>query len=63
MSWLHHLATNDKEEDIVELLRSLKWSKSAAKIGASEFVKAANQIKEDKKEIPKFKNGKKKENG
>ncbi len=59
MSWLHHLATNDKEEDIVELLRSLKWSKSAAKIGASEFIKAANQIKE---ETPKFKNGKKEEN-
>ena len=48
MSWIHHLAINENETDLIDLLRSLKWSKTAAITGAKEFIKAANQISEDK---------------
>ena len=54
MKELYILATENKEEKLYDLL-STKMSKGAARIGASEFIKAANQIKEDKKK-PLFTN-------
>ena len=63
MSWIHHLAINENETDLIDLLRSLKWSKTAAITGAKEFIKAANKISEDKEvKTIKFKDGKKQEN-
>jgi len=48
MKELYTLAMESNEEKIYDLL-STKMSKGAAKYGASVFVKAANQIKEEKK--------------
>ena len=62
MSWIHHLATNQNEADLIDLLRSYKWSRKAAEIGAKEFIKAANEVEEDKEiRTIKFKDGKKQE--
>lgn len=64
MSWIHHLASNGSEEELVELLTSLKWSKGAARTGAKEFIKAANEIEKVEPMGGKiiFKDGKKQEN-
>jgi hypothetical protein len=48
MKELYTLAMESNEEKVYDLL-STKMSKGAARIGANEFVKAANQIKEEKK--------------
>ena len=45
MKELYTLAMESNEEKVYDLL-STKMSKGAARIGANEFVKAANQIKE-----------------
>jgi|ETNmetMinimDraft_4_1059912.scaffolds.fasta_scaffold64913_3 hypothetical protein len=55
MSWIHYLATNDKEEELLNLLVESGWKKGAAKIGVKEFVKAANQIETDKQNKKKKK--------
>ena len=47
MSWIHYLATNNKEEELLNLLVESGWKKGAAKIGVKEFVKAANEIREE----------------
>tara|TARA_R100000900_G_C3279293_1_gene153363 strand:+ start:92 stop:292 length:201 start_codon:yes stop_codon:yes gene_type:complete len=48
MKELYTLAMESNEEKIYDLL-STKMSKGAARYGASEFVKAANELKKDKK--------------
>ena len=53
MKELYTLAMESNEEKLYDLL-STKMSKGAAKIGANEFIKAANELKEDKKK-PLFK--------
>ena len=55
MSWIHYLATNDKEEELLNLLLESGWKKGAAKIGVKEFVRAANEIETDKKSKKKKK--------
>ena len=53
MKELYTLAMESNEEKLYDLL-STKMSKGAARYGASEFIKAANELKEDKKK-PLFK--------
>ena len=48
MKELYTLAMESNEEKIYDLL-STKMSKGAAKYGASEFIKAANQMKKESK--------------
>ena len=48
MKELYTLAMEDNEEKLYDLL-STKMSKGAAIIGASEFIKAADELKQDKK--------------
>lgn len=54
MKELYTLAMESNEEKIYNLLAT-KMSKSAARYGASEFIKAANEIKEESKK-PLFTN-------
>ena len=50
MAWIHHLASNNKEEELLKLLLDSGWRAGAAKIGVKEFIKAANDNgKEEKK--------------
>lgn len=48
MKELYTLAMEDNEEKLYDLL-STKMSKGAARIGANEFIKAADELKQDKK--------------
>tara|TARA_R100000234_G_C4989951_1_gene175044 strand:- start:1266 stop:1442 length:177 start_codon:yes stop_codon:yes gene_type:complete len=51
MKKIAELAMSGKEEDEKELynILSSKMSKSAARIGVSEFIKAANEMKKEMK--------------
>mgnify|MGYP001361355830 CR=1 FL=1 len=46
MGWIHYLANDNKKSELKEYLHELGWSNKSAHIGATEFIKAANEIKE-----------------
>ena len=48
MKKLYTMAMEGEKDKIKDFLET-KMSKKAARIGANEFIKAANQIKEEKK--------------
>jgi len=48
MKELYTLAMESNEEKLYDLL-STKMSKGAARIGVNEFIKAADELKQDKK--------------
>ena len=50
MGWIHYLANKGDEKELVEHLIGCGFGKSAL-IGAREFIKAANELKEKSNEV------------
>ena len=50
MGWIHYLANEGNEKELTEYLSGCGFGRTS-NMGAKEFIKAANQIKEKENEV------------